>query len=462
MIVVFPSCAPDLIQKSANLSTPDKFRASSDTVTIATTNWDNYFDDPYLTALIDTALNNNQELNIFMQEVQMLRNEIQSKKGEYLPSVNIGVGTGVDKVGRYTRFGALEENLLVKENEAFPEPLGDFESGLYAQWEIDIWKKLRTAKKAAFTRYLASTEGRNFLVTGLISEIANEYYELIALDNQLVILDKNIEIQSNALEIVRLQKQSARVTELAVRRFEAQVYETRSLRYTIQQKIIEVENRINFLMGRYPQPIERQVVNIEDMIVGSAQIGIPIQLFENRPDIRRAELNIVAAKMDIKVAKANFYPSLGIIGGLGFQSYKISDLLDLPASLMYSIGGDITSPLLNRKAIKANYQNANARQIQAVFEYEQTMIGAFTEVYNLANRIDNLQGSYDLRALQVVALNESVVISNNLFSSARADYMEVLLTQKDALESRFELIETKKEQLQAKVNIYKALGGGWR
>jgi len=400
-------------------------------------------------------------LNITMQEIEIARNEVQERKGEYLPFVGVGGGLGVDKVGRYTRNGALEANNEIMHGKEFPEPLGDFMLGAYATWEVDVWHKLRNAKKGAYTRYLASVDGRNFMVTNLIAEIANSYYELLALDNQLAIVKQNIEIQSNALRIVKLQKQAARVTELAVRRFEAQVLDTRSLQFGIQQQIIETENRINFLVGRYPQAITRNSERFSSLVYDSFQTGIPSQLLQNRPDIRQAELELAAARLDIKVAKARFYPSVGISAGLGFQAFNPAYLLNTPASLLYSLAGDVAGPLINRNAIKAAYVNANAKQIQAIYNYERTILNAYIEVANQLSNINNLKSSYDLKEQQVEALTESIEISNNLFRSARADYMEVLLTQRDALETRFELIETKMRQMNARVNIYRALGGGW-
>ncbi len=462
LILSVSACAPDLtVQKSVDKSTPDSYNKSKDTTNSVALSWGNYFKDPNLIALIDTALMNNQELNITMQEIEMVKNEVMARKGEYLPFVDLKVGGGVDKVGRYTRNGALEANNEIRPGEEFPEPLGDLMIGAYANWELDIWRKLRNAKKLAYTRYLSSVEGRNFMVTNLIAEVANSYYELLALDNELAIVRQNIEIQRNALEIVRLQKQSARVTELAVRRFEAEVLHTRSLQYGIQQEIVETENRINFLVGRFPQPIERDSETFIDLEPNTIKAGIPSQLLENRPDIRQAELDLTAAKLDVKVAKANFYPSLGINAGIGFQAFNAESFLKTPESLLFSFAGDLTAPLINRKAIKAAYYNANARQMQAVYAYEQTLIAAYVEVVNQLSSIRNLESKYDLKVQQVAALTESINISNSLFRSARADYMEVLLTQRDALESRFELIETKMQQMRAKVNIYQALGGGW-
>ena len=462
MTVLMTACTvPNLVEKSVNTTTPETFNGSQDTTNTANIKWKDYFTDPYLIALIDTALMNNQELNITLQEIQIAQNEVKARKGEYLPSVSAQAGAGVDKVGEYTRNGAVEKNLEIKEGKEFPEPLSDFMFGAYANWEVDIWKKLRNAKKSAMMRYLATVEGKNFMVTNLISEVANSYYELLALDNELINVKSNIQILNNALKIVKLEKDAARVTELAVKRFEAEVLKNQSRQYDIQQEIIETENEINFLVGRYPQPVERESGLFMDLVPNSIQAGIPAQLIENRPDIRQAEMELAAAKLDIKVAKARFYPSLGISAGVGFQAFNPVYLVEAPQSLLYSLAGDITAPLINRNAIKADYMSANAAQIQAVYKYEQTLLNAYIEVVNQLSLINNLERSYNLKSEQVKALTESITISNVLFKSARADYMEVLLTQREALEAKFELIETKKLQLHAFVNIYQSLGGGW-
>jgi len=462
LVAMVVSCkGPDLMVRPENSHVPASYNGSPDTANTAALTWKEYFADPYLLALIDTALNNNQELNITLQEIEIARNEIREKRGEYLPVVGIKGGAGLDKVARYTNIGAMEANTEIKPGKEMPEPLADYLVGVYATWEVDIWKKLRNAKKAAVMRYLSSVEGRNFVITNLIAEIANSYYELLALDNQLAIVKKNIEIQNSALRIVRLQKENAKTTELAVRRFEAEVLNTQSLQFSIQQQITETENRINFLLGRYPQPIHRSGQLFESPLPDAVHAGIPAQLLANRPDIKQAELDLAAAKLDVKVAKARFYPSLGISAAIGYQAFNPAYLIKTPESLLYSLAGDITAPLINRNAIKAAYYSANAKQLQAVYRYEQTILNAYVEVANQLAKIDNLEKSYQLKSKQVEALSESIGISNSLFRSARADYMEVLLTQRDALESRFELVETKMQQLNAKVNIYRALGGGW-
>lgn len=459
--LIFTACVPSLVRKTENKNAPSSYRGSRDSVNTATVKWKEFFTDPNLTVLIDTALRNNQELNIMLQEINIAKNEVRARKGQYLPFIDVTGGAGVEKVARFTRQGSVEANSNIAPGQEFPDPLPDFMVAANVSWEIDIWKKLRNAKKSAVFSYLSTMEGKNFMVTNLAAEIANSYYELMALDNQLIILKNNIEIQQNALEIVRLQKSAAKVTELAVRRFEAEVLKNQSRQYHIQQEIIETENRINFLVGRFPQPIARNSQSFIELKPDSIQAGIPSQLLQNRTDIRQAELALAAAKLDVKVAKAYFYPSLNIRGAIGLDAFKLDYLATKPESMFYAIGAGLTGPLVNRNAIKATYYSANARQIQAVYNYERTILRAYLEVSNQLSNITNMEKSLDLRLKQVQTLTESIDISTRLFRSARADYMEVLLTQRDALESKFELVETKKQRMNAMVNIYRALGGGW-
>ncbi len=460
--IAFWACSPPpLTHKTENRSIPASYTGSNDSTNSGKLSRTAFFSDPYLTVLIDSALANNQELNIMMWEIEMSKNEIQARKGEYLPSVSAGGGMGVEKAARYTQIGASEATTDIKPGKEMPEPLGDFKLGLYARWEVDIWHKLRNAKKAALHEYLASVEGRNFMITNLIAEIANSYYELLALDSQLDILHQNVEIQNNALKMVRLQKDATRVTELAVKRFEAQLLNTQSNQYEIHQKIIETENRINFLVGRFPQPVERSKENFTGLVPWKIQSGSPQELLQNRPDIQRAEQELAAAKLNIEVARANFYPSLGLAASFGTQAFNPGYLVKMPMSLFSTLVGDMVGPLVNKNVIKATYLNANAKQIQAIYDYEQTVLNACIEVTNQLSKINNLEESYNLKSKEVDALTESVAISNRLFGSARAEYTEVLFTQRDAIEARFDLVETKMQQISAAINTYKALGGGW-
>ena len=462
MCLAVVSCTPTLAPLAANRMIPQSFEKSIDTNTIAETPWRTYFKDPNLIQLIDTALKNNQELQITLQEIEIAKNDIRVRKGALLPQVSVGAGAGIEKVGRYTSQGAGDASTEISPGKEMPDPLGDLKVAAYAHWEVDIWKKLRNSRKAAVSRYLATVEGKNFVITSLIAEVADSYYELVALDNQLAIVKQTIALQSNALEIVKFQKQAARSTELAVQKFQAEVMASKSMEFTILQSIKETENTINFLLGQYPQEIKRDSVVFDALLPAIVQSGVPAQLLANRPDIKQAELELEAAKLDVKTARAEFYPSLAITAAVGINAFKPNYLFRMPESLLYSLAGDLVAPLINRNALKAEYSSANARQIQALYNYERTILNAYLEVSSQLSKINNLEKSYDLKSQQVAALNRSIDVAGDLFKSARVDYFEVLMTQRDALESKLELIETKKAQLNAVVHVYRDLGGGWK
>lgn len=459
----FSSCKiPALTAVNSDLNVPAKFGNKTDTTSIADVKWREYFTDPYLQALIDTALQNNRELMIMLKEIEVAQNEVRLRKGKILPVGGVRGGLGVDKPGRYTSAGAGDATTEIEPGKAMPDPLTDFNIGAYATWEIDIWKKLRNAKEAAAKRYLGTIEGRNFIVTNIVAEIANSYYELMALDNQLEIVNQNIKIQKDALEIVKVQKEATRTTELAVQKFKAEVLKTEGMKYAIQQSITEAENRINMLLSRFPQHIERSSPTYLNQVPRVVATGIPSQLMRNRPDIRQAEMELEASKLDVKVARAEFYPTLEISSFIGLQAFKPGYLAKIPESMAYSLVGDLVGPIINRSAIKAEFNMANAKQLQSLYEYERTIIAAYLEVANQMANIENLSGSYQLKSNQVAALNQSIEISNDLFKYAKADYLEVLMTQRDALEAKMELVEMQRDRMNAVVNIYKNLGGGWQ
>lgn len=454
--------APAIIEQAANNATPVSYGDNADSTNTATVQWRYFFTDPNLQHLIDTALKNNQELKMTLTEIEIARTEIQKRHGDLLPSIGLGGSIGVEKVGRYTSQGAGDASTEIEPGKEVPEALMDYTFAAGAHWEIDIWKKLRNAKKAAVTRWLSSVEGKNFVLTNLIGEVASSYYELLALDSRLAIVRQNITLQQNALGVVKVQKEGARATELAVQKFEAEVLKSQSLEYDILQDIKETENRINMLLGRYPREIPRDKRLLLEITPATVSAGIPSQLLANRPDIKQAELDLAAAKLDVKVARAAFFPSFGIGASLGFQAFNPAYLFKFPESILYSLGTDIAGPLINRNAIKAEFSRASAEQLKAMYNYERTILNAYLEVNTQLSKISNLEKGYSLKAKQVDALTRSIDISADLFKSARADYFEVLMTQRDALEAKLELIDNRKEQLVAVVAVYRELGGGWK
>ena len=460
--IVYTSCKTVTpVQNTDVKSLPQSYNNSTDTINSAQIKWKDFFSDKNLISLIDTALKNNLDVLMTLQEIEIARNNVRLKNGRLLPIVTVGAGLGREKVGLYTSQGAGDASADITPGQVVPENLNDFHLGLQASWEVDIWNKLRNSKKAAFTRYLGSVEGKNFVITNLVSEVANTYYELLSLDNQLVIIRNTIHLQKNALEIVKVQKEAAVVSELAIKQFEAQVFKSQGMEFEVLQNIKENESKMNFLLGRFPQSIIRDTATFITQLPIQIKAGIPSQLLRNRPDIKQAEFELFATRCDVKTAKAEFYPSLDIRGGLGFQAFKAAYLFTSPQSLAYSLIGDMVAPLVNRSAIKAEFNKAKAYQIEALYNYQKTILNGYVEVSNELSNINNLQQVYDQKAKEVETLTKAITISNDLFKSARATYLEVLMTQREALESKLELVDAKKRQFNSVTNMYKALGGGW-
>ena len=472
LLIVFSGCAPSIPnldkQKKDVLPAPTDFSKFSESETQkgdaieADQSWKKYFSDLYLTKLIDTAMANNQELNIINQEIKIAENEIMARDGEVLPNLGFGAGAEVENVGEYTSKGVTEKLSESEETPTIPEKMVNRRVGLYASWEVDIWKKLRNASKSAYYNYLATIEGRRFVTTQIVSEVASSYYELLSLDRQLEIVNRYIKNLKKAQDLVTYQQQAAKVTSLAVNRFAAEVLKNESRKYDLQQQIVETENKINALLGRYPQPIQRPLQTFETIIPKNVYAGVPSSLLENRPDVKQASLELEAAKLDVEVAKARFYPSLSIEAGVGYESFNNKHFIETPQSLFYNAAANLTAPLLNRQGIKADYFSANNKQVQAIYEYEKTLITAYTEVVNHLSKIQNLDKIFSLKSKQVAAMKESVSASRVLFKAARVDYVEALLTQRESLEAQIELVEVKKQQLVSYVNLYQSLGGGWR
>lgn len=418
--------------------------------------WQNHFTHPELRALIEAALQNNQELNIQLQEIIIAQAEVSARRGEYAPRVAGTVGVGADKVGAFTSRGYSDEAT------GLPAVLGDLSFGLRSSWELDIWGRLQSGAEAANRRFLAAQEGRRFIVTELVAEIARSYFELVALDNAIEVLQRNIDLQTQAYELVKAEKDAGRVTELAVQRFEAELLNNKGRVFDLQQEVVLAENRINFLVGRYPQPVERRAAALDEVLPAQLSSGLPVQMLDNRPDVRKAALELEAAKLDVASARAAFLPALSLEAGVGFQAFDAVHLLATPQSLIANLAGNLVAPLVNRAAIEASYRTANAHQIQVVFDYERTLLQAFTDVVNQLARFKYLAQARERRAQQVEVLARSIDVSNLLFQAARADYVEVLFTRREALDAQMELIELKKRQLLSTVDLYQALGGGWR
>jgi NodT family efflux transporter outer membrane factor (OMF) lipoprotein len=421
-----------------------------------------FFSDPQLSGLIDQALAGNQELKILNQDIVIANNDVMRRRGAYLPMFGLNMFGRLDKYSYNTLPGS--DNIQNSPISAphFPKPLPDFMVAGNVSWQIDIWRQLRNARDAANLRYLGSIDGRTYTVTRLVAEVAENYYTLMSLDKRMENLNRIITLQQQSLEISVARKEFARDTELAVQRFQAEVRKNESERLIIQQQITETENRINFLAGRFPQPVPRSSETFFNVQFPKLMVGIPSELLQLRPDIRQAERELQAAGLDVRVARANFYPKLIITSGVGWEAFNTRYLFLTPESLIYNVAGGITAPLINRNAIRADYLDADARQLQALYDYQRTTLNAFTEVVNRMSQVYNYSTSVDIKERQLDSLESAVSVASNLFKAARpgVDYMDVLLAQRDLADARTILIDTKREQLSGIVNAYQALGGG--
>lgn len=459
---LFSACVGTTEIAKTNLAIlPEKFSGSTDTATVATINWKNYFKDPVLIGLIDTALNNNLDLLIATQRIEIARANVKFAKGLAFPTVTAFGGAGQQKFGDYTMNAAGNRGTTIYKDQAVPSPLNNYTVGLQSSWEVDFWSKLKNTKKAAVAQYLSSLEGRNWTVTNLVSEIAIDYYNLLALDNELDIIQKAIQLQDSALSLVSIQKQAGVVNELAVQQFKAQVLSSKKMGIDVQQKISEAESRLNFVLGRYPQPIARNKEAFEHLIPTQIKVGIPTDLLHNRPDVKQAEYDLEATKANLKVAKSSFYPSFTISGGVALEAFKPS-VLFTPESFAFSVLGNLMAPVINRSALKAQYKTANAAQIESMYNYQKSIMGSYVEVYNEMVNLKSIEKALEFKKLEVNTLNQAVGSSALLFKTGRANYLEVLNIQGNVLQSKLELVETMKDQCSSVVSIYKSLGGGWK
>ena len=471
LLLVLPGCnIPALCRATCGAVLPDRYKGADNKVShdegfvdlenSAHLGYREFFEDPTLTCLMDEALVGNQELKILAQDVRIANLDVMRRSGAYLPFATLGALTGLEKSSRFSPAGAVEDQLSAAPGRGFPDPLPNFMVAANVSWEIDIWKKLRNARDAASLRYLGTQEGRNYVVTRMVADVAGNYYELLAADNRLLTLDRTISLQEKSLEVAIAMKDAARGTELAVQRFQAEVRKNQSQKLIIQQEIVEAENRINFIAGRFPQPVDRAVVEYIDLTLHALSAGVPSQQLQNRADIRQAERELAAAGLDVRVARARFYPSLILTGTVGLDAFDTRYLFATPESLIAGLAGELVGPLINKRAIKADYLTANAEQLQAVYNYQRTILNAHIEVVNHLAKVENYGQSIETKKDQLTALEASVDSATKLFQNARGEYLDVLLAQRDMMEAKMVIIETKQQQLTAIINAYQALGGG--
>ncbi len=464
-IIVSSGCkvsAP--VQMPVVKTMPDTFTVRKDSASMAAVPWREFFTDAHLKTLIDTAIRNNPDLLIAIQRIEVARAQVALSRGAMLPSLDGIASAGFDKYGKYTMNGVGNDDTNLSPNitkeQHIPSPTPDYFLGLRSSWEIDVWGKLRERNKAAIARLLASEKGRQYVVTELVAEVASMYYSLLALDNELVIIKRNIELQEKAVEIVQAQKAGGRATELAVQQFAAQLLNTRAIEFRTRQYLTATENQLNAIVGRYPQKIERDSSIMKQGLPGNLQVGLPSDLLLNRPDIQEAEFTLRAAEADVKAARAAFLPSLTLSPYVGFNSFNASMFFN-PASIAFGLIGGLTAPIFNNNQIKAGYAIANANNKEAVYQYQKVILNGFSETMTNLSNIYNNEQSFSLKEKEVNELSKAVSTANELYLTGYASYLEVITAQKGVLEAELQLTSQKKDIFQAMISLYRTLGGGW-
>lgn len=436
-----------------------------DSTSAGSFNWSVFYTDTLLLALIDTVLKNNPDQFVALQRVEIMNQLVRQRRAAFFPSVQGVLSGGLDRYGEYTMNGVGNWDMNLSPNlskeQLVPNPVPDLFLGVRSQWEIDIWGKLKSQKKAAIARLMAAESGRKYLTTQLVAQIATLYYELAAGDIELDIIQNNVRLQKMALDVVKVQKEGGRATQLAVQQFEAQLYRTQALEWAVKQKIIAIENQVSVLANQYDTPVKRQKFSIQDVSPSPLPVGFPSDVLYARPDVQEAEFQLEATKADVKAIRASFMPALTLQPMIGLHSYNASKWIS-PESLTWGILGGITAPLLNRRQLKTDYFISGAEQRIAFANYQQSLVAAYNEVSTQMNSWTNLSQQFFLKEKEFNVLSTAVGTARDLYVSGYANYLEVITAQKGLLEAELELVNTRLRMMEAKVNLYRALGGGWQ
>ncbi len=434
---------------------PDTFLGSTDSIGIGHIPWGEFFEDPYLNDLIAEALENNLDLLVAAERIEIARAQYRIRKGMLYPTV--------DGIVRF-RSGDIRPNLLGGTINGDRNVVNRIENnfvGVQSHWEIDIWGKLKDQRAAALNRFFATENGRQLVITGLVADVAHFYYDLLGFDMELETIEKNIEFQELALRLIKIQKTAGRATELAVQQFSAQLLSTKSLRYEKLQDIVEAENALNYLLGKYPEPIVRaedlSIINLPAFI----NTGIPAEMLLRRPDIQEAELELEAAHFDVSAARKEFFPTVNLTPYIGLNDRSLAAAFQFPGALTIGLLGGITAPIFQQKRIRAGFDQAIAENRISVYSYSQAILNGYSEVITGLNRVENLRQKYKYNEEETEELLSAVSTANRLFRAGYASYLEVITAQARVLEAELQMTNTRKEIFQSFIEVYRALGGGW-
>lgn len=455
-----------VVTTSAPFALPPTYINSSDTLNAGMLPREQFFGDTVLRQLIDTAIKNNLALQSGMERILIARANLLIHRGLRLPRLDGFASGAVEKYGKYTMSGVgnFDTNLSpnISEKQKVTDPAQDYFMGLRSSWEIDIWGKLKDRKRSAYHLLMATEQGRIWLTTQLVAEVASYYYELLALDNRLEIIKRNIVLQERAVDIVKAQMEGGRSNSLAVQQFSANLLHTHSLEHKTRLDIIRLENELNGLLGRFGQTTVPRGHPLQwQPIPSKIAAGVPADLLIHRPDIRQAEQELEASKANVSAARKAFLPSITLSAQAGINAFKLP-LLFNSASLVYGLLGGVTQPIFSQFQIKAGYDVANAEQSIAINNYRSRVIQGFGEVLTGLKDIEYHTKILELNQSEVQELTKAVSSSNELYLNGYASYLEVITAQKGVLEAELNRTASQKELLYSYLHLYRALGGGWK
>ena len=422
-----------------------------DSLSMANLSWKEIFTDAVLQKHIAKALENNLDIRIALQNIASAEAYLKQSKAAYQPTISVGPDYSFNTSSLNTQFGQI-----VGERRY----INQFDITANLGWELDLWGKLKGQEKAQYAAYLSSVAAHQNVKSNLVASIATAYYQLLTFDEQKKIFSNTIEIRKKNLETTKALKDAGIVSEVAVQQSEALVYNAEASLVTLDVQIQMLENTISLLMGEPSHEIERTSLSTQNFALNT-DLGYPSALLANRPDVKQAEFNLINAFELTNAAKAQFYPSLRITGSTGVQSVDIDKLFS-GNSVFANVLVGLAQPILNKRQIRTNYEVSLANQERAYLNFRKTILNAGNEVSD-ALKMYNAQDQFiAFKKKELSAYDKSVEFSQELVNYGMANYLEVLNANVNKLNAEINIANAQYTKLQAGVELYRALGGGWR
>lgn len=428
---------------------------SDDSTSIAFIPWRDFFNDVTLQTLIDTAIAHNMDLQLAIKNIDAAQATLKQAKAGYIPNVSLQVGANSTNPSNNSLNG-VSLNQFLKTNH-----IEDYNATLALSWEADIWGKIKNQKAEALASYLQTEEAKKAVQTQIVSYVAQGYYNLLMLQEQLKIARQNLALNDSTLNIIKQQYDVGEITLLGLEQAEAQRLAAASLIPDFEQQINIQENALSILSGKLPEGIATQSTLDDIRIPEKINTGVPSLLLSRRPDVKQAELAVMAARANQRYARASMYPSLTISAQAGVNSFKASNWFNIPASVFGTVAGGIAQPILQRRQLKTNYELAAINHEKSVIQFRQSVITAVGEVSDALIALNKLQEKQSIALNRTNKLQSAIHNADLLFNTGMANYLEVITAQSNVLQSELELAQIKKAQLVAMVELYRSLGGGW-